>query len=230
LAPLNLFGISPILRRPNKGQGLWRWCGKKHIKSVAIQNVSNKNPFINLVCLSYILIAVYFIMVFIFRQSSANEYNFLNRFWGFDNITFYSPSIIFIAYALAIIVCIPYFNNKITSLFSSSFITKQLFSLKKCKYLIFVLLSVLSFFIFYMFPIKHHFLGDLDIRVNQTVKGEFVGTEYGTMFILNHIFQILHSEFNYTGIQIFVLMSTIALKINMPLAATKNIRVNIFTF
>jgi len=197
--------IQPSVRP--KGQGFY----PKDIKPIHVITAStDKVSYVNLILVSLAFIFIHIILVFVTNQKSPTEYNFLSRVWGFDNISFYPSTIIFIFYAIALLSCVPYINNKITSLFSISFINNQLLTLGKYKYLLFVLLSVLSFFLFRLFPIKYNFLGDRDILANQTVNGSFVGAERGTMWLLNYLYHFLNFQFNYTGIQTFVLQSFIA--------------------
>jgi hypothetical protein len=82
-------------------------------------------------------------------------------------------------------------------------------SLKKVKYFIFILLGLLAAFLFYTFRNKYFLLGDFTLRVGQTMKQEFLMTEYLTMKLLYHISTFL-GRHGMSPIQSFVLVSCAA--------------------
>lgn len=165
-----------------------------------------------LVFCSFLLIGLHLLLVFVTSKlpSDADKYNALTRIWGFDLISYFSPMFIALAYLVAIAVCIPFINKKITDWVLSMQHSDSISKLRKFKYLLFLIVSVIAVWVFYSFKIKYHFLGDMDIRVNQTMKGEFLDTEYWIMFLLNKVYTFLHAHYGLTGLQTFVIQSVAA--------------------
>jgi hypothetical protein len=88
------------------------------------------------------------------------------RTWGFDNIFYYPWMVAFLA-----IACIPSIN-------------KWIYVILKCDLKINIWWAgIISTFFFAMGRVKYNFLGDMDLRVEQFVKQEYVGTETLTMWI-----------------------------------------------
>jgi hypothetical protein len=179
-------------------------------KAQPIETKNTNTSISNLTWIFLSLVAVHALFLLVSSHTSHSEYNFFSRIWGFDNILFYPKPIVFLTYLIVISVCIPSINDKIVQFFSFTFWGQLFNKIKPYKYLLFVLLSVLAIFVFYYFRIKYHFLGDMDIRVQQTVNKEYLYSEYLTMYILHYFHVFLANKFAYTGYQTFVLQSVIA--------------------
>jgi hypothetical protein len=165
---------------------------------------------IKIMCLFLGLIVLHALFLFLANNSDHSEYNWITRIWGFDHISFYPGYIIFITYLIVVLICIPLINNKVVEFFSAGFWTDLFMKLKKYKYIVFVVLSIVAGLIFYYFRIKYHFLGDMDIRVKQTIDKQYINSEYLTMYLLNLLCSFMLKKFEFTGYDTFVLQSVIA--------------------
>jgi hypothetical protein len=152
-----------------------------------------------------IFLVVHALLVFL-GPSSSTGYNFLTRTWGFNNISYYSLPWILLFYLVNVAVCIPVINERIYRILERAMDSKLFEILGSRKFIIiivFLFIGLVSVGIFWFFKIKYNFLGDMDIRVQQTVKQEFVDTEALTMFVMYHIYRLLNSWISLTGIQTF---------------------------
>jgi tetratricopeptide (TPR) repeat protein len=184
---------------------------KKYLQNQITESKNNeKSSLTNLMILSLLLILIHFIMVFMTNNTHAKGYNIFSRVWGFDNISFFPWQIILLAYIVAIMVCIPFLNKGMRDILIrlSNYNWRHFF--KKYKYILFVLAAIISVYIFFSFKIKYHFLGDMDIRVKQSVAGVYESNEYFVMFFLHFLYKFLNTYWTFTGLQTFVLQSVIA--------------------
>ena len=160
------------------------------------------------------LLFLSFHALIIFTSSShSSVYNILTRTWGMNNISYYSLPWILLFYAIGIALCIPVLNerlNEIIDLVMGSKLFQGIGSRKYLKSFVFLLIGIFSIGIFRLFQIKYNFLGDMDIRVQQTIKQEFVDTEALTMFVMYQIYRLLNSWGGLTGIQTFQWVSCFA--------------------
>jgi hypothetical protein len=112
----------------------------------------------------------------------SKNYSILDRTWGFDNIMLYDAVGKALFLFIALIIITPYTNNFLQrALF---YLSEKLLPLRKRKVLLFFIVAVLALLLFYLARVKFYFLGDFNFRVIQTMKKEFVGTEYLTMRLL----------------------------------------------
>ena len=79
-------------------------------------------------------------------------------------------------------------------------------SKKFLKGFVFILLGLISIGMFRLFQIKYNFLGDMDIRVRQTLKRQFLDTQFLVMYIMFYI----HRISGLIGIQAFQWVSYIS--------------------
>ena len=153
-------------------------------------------------------------VVIIFNGSShSSSYTIFSRDWGFNNISYYSLPWILLFYAISIAICIPIVNERFNNILEHVVDSKlfQIIGSKKfLKSLIFILIGIVSIGVFRFFKIKYNFLGDMDIRVQQTLKQEFVDTEALTMFVMYQIYKLLNPWFGLTGLQTFQWVSYFA--------------------
>ena len=139
-------------------------------------------------------------------SSHSSEYNILSRTWGLNNISYYSLPWILLFYGIGISLCIPVVNQWFNDIIDHAVGSKMFQEVDSRKYLksfIFLLIGIYSIVLFRFFQIKYNFLGDMDIRVQQTIKQEFVDTEALTMFVMYYIYKVLNALGGLTGIQTF---------------------------
>src|ERR1700722_17644838 len=149
----------------------------KNLKPKAIVNqgqIKVRDNSISILSLVF-LTAILFHLIFVFILPGKEEgYHFLNRNWGYNNISYYSIPIIILFYAIAILISF----KKITAVILS-LTTKKLFNdykedIRKHKLLYFTEVSIFCTLLFFLFKIKYAFLGDMDMRVDQAVNKNFV--------------------------------------------------------
>lgn len=150
------------------------------------------------------LIALHAFFAFYQSKTQDTSYSILARSWGFNHIKFYSAPIIIGFYALLLILSFPLTNQKIYEFFES--FSVKLGSIAKTKKFIFILLGIIASSVFYIFKNKYYFLGDYTLRVNQTMKQDFLATEYLTMKLL-YIIATFLGKFSISPTQSFVIVS-----------------------
>ena len=161
--------------------------------------------------LSFLLIIIlHFSLLILTPSSQSDEYVWYERVWGFDNIAFFSTPYMICAYIIAIIVTIPYLNAYLRTACSCLFNDSTIMRIKNFKFMLFVTISIACGLIFYLLRVKYPFLGDMDIRVGQTLKKEFFTNEYLTMWSTYHIYHVLNIVSEISGKQTFVLLSVIS--------------------
>ena len=128
---------------------------------------------------------------------SLKDYNFLDRDWGFDNITYFDFWVKWLAYISIILISIyPVFvfiNSKLRDLYNGVKI-KKISNLKPVKYIVFFVIAIVSVILFKSLQIKYDLLGDMKIRMIQTLSGEYELTSYLTMYFLNHVYYLINSK------------------------------------
>lgn len=158
----------------------------------------------------FTLIVLHFSLLFLTPRSQADGYVWYERLWGFDNIEYFSTPYVACAYALAIMITIPYCNNYLRSALSNFFNEGLILRLRRIKYVLFVTIAVISGIVFYGLRVKYPFLGDMDIRVGQTLEKNFFTSEYLTMWSAYQIHHALNLVTEISGKQTFVLLSVIS--------------------
>ncbi len=153
-----------------------------------------------------LIILLFFSALCIYTPHTKN-YSIFNRTWGFDHILFYGTPAKISFFLVCFAIILPYTNNLILTLLSK--FAEILSQLSRKKILLFLLVSILSFLLFYLLNVKYFFLGDFNIRMMQTMKKEFVATEYLTMRLL-YSFTTFGAKYGYTHEQLFKLYSYIA--------------------
>lgn len=107
----------------------------------------------------------------------------LNRHWGWDQLLYLPPVL---ALVLAIVLVLSLFPKAHYILCKPNFITNTLIKTNKHKW--YFLASGLLAVLFWQFRVKYYFLGDFDIRMKQCISGDYVSTEYCTMWLLNKVY------------------------------------------
>jgi hypothetical protein len=184
----------------------------KRNKNASPADFSNKDVVLKIAILWLIFLAAHAFIVFL-APSHSSGYDIFDRAWGLNNISYFSLPWILLFYLVNVVVCIPAVNEKIYKILEQVVNSKPfriLGSRKFIKMIVFILIGLGSIGIFWFFKIKYNFLGDMDIRVQQTVKQEFVDTEALTMFVMYQIYRLLNSWGGLTGIQAFQWVSYFA--------------------
>ena len=137
----------------------------------------------------------------------CDRYAILNRSWGLNHLRFYGmmPAILF--YGTLVFCCIPFINHKL--LYSLKKLEERVRSWKRFRYLVFILLGMLASLLFYTFRNRYFLLGDYTLRIPQTMKQDFLATEYLTMKLLYYSATFL-SRFQVSPTQTFVAVSCAA--------------------
>jgi hypothetical protein len=159
-----------------------------------------------------LFLAIHAFIIF-YGSSHSSSYNIFTRDWGFNNISYYSLPWILLFYLINIAMCIPSLNGRFNNVLEHA-VDAKLFQIigsrKFLKGFVFILIGIVSIGVFRLFKIKYNFLGDMDIRVQQTLKQEFVDTEALTMFVMYQIYKLLNSWGGLTGLQTFQWVSYFA--------------------
>ncbi|MES2133616.1 MAG: hypothetical protein V4506_14805 [Bacteroidota bacterium] len=154
-----------------------------------------------------VLISLHFFLTFHEGKIAYNHYSFLNRSWGFNHIKFYDVPVTVIFYSILLALAIPFINQKIYL-----WIEKAIWAVKfpkKIKYPLFIVMGIVAFFYFYTVRNAYFLLGDYTLRISQTMKQDFIMTEYFTMKLLYYICTFF-SRFNISPNQCFVTISCVA--------------------
>lgn len=136
-----------------------------------------------------------------------DRYALLNRSWGVNHIRFYGMTAAMLFYGVLIFCCVPFINHKL--LYSLEKLEERVRSLKRFRYLVFILLGFVASLLFYTFRNRYFLLGDYTLRIPQTMKQDFLTTEYLTMRILYYTATFL-SRFQISPTQTFVAVSCVA--------------------
>lgn len=150
------------------------------------------------------LIAIHLFFTFYQGKPNSTTYSFLDRSWGFNHIKFYSTSAVILFYALALSFAIPFTNNQLFKFVD--FFSDKLKNIQKLKLAVFVLFGITASIVFYVFKNKYYLLGDYNLRVSQTMKQDFLITEYLTMKLLYLIATFL-GKYQITPTQSFIYVS-----------------------
>lgn len=140
------------------------------------------------------------------RDVPVSKYSIFNRTWGFDHIFYYGATGKLIFVAILLLLIIPYTNKLIG--YGFHWLSRIFDQSDSKKIFVFILCSCLSVFVFYLLRVKYYFLGDFNIRLIQTMKKEFLTTEYLSMRLL-YIFASLAGKAGFTAEQSFKLYSNI---------------------
>jgi hypothetical protein len=79
---------------------------------------------------------------------------------------------------------------------------------RRWKFILFLVISIISIILFYVFRVKYFFLGDFSLRMEQIMRKEFLATEYLTMKMLYHL-SVLAEGHGITTTRVFVIYSCI---------------------
>jgi tetratricopeptide (TPR) repeat protein len=140
-------------------------------------------------------------LIFIILSLVFSFFPGLTRVWGLNFIASFDLWVILLFYLLLLCFWIPqsqqYILGKLNRISK-----KSIFSfLKKHRYTVFAVISIVAGVCFYLLKIKYIFLGDTDDRATQIEKGIAREAEYFVMLCLHPVYVFLHKLFGYTGVQ-----------------------------
>ena len=169
---------------------------------------SQATPRMRLNGFSWLLLAILLVFSFFcLHEPHTSKYSAFDRTWGFDHIAHYGIVARVLFFLSCLLLILPYSNNLLRS--SLSWLADKLSGMGRKKVFIFLIVSGLSVFLFYLLKVKYIFLGDMNLRMIQTMKKEFLATEYLTMKAL-YTFAVLGAKFGYTHEQFFKVYSYLA--------------------
>lgn len=154
-----------------------------------------------------VLISLHFFLSFYESKAAYNHYSFLSRSWGFNHIKFYDVPFTIVFYSILLALAIPFVNQKIY-LWTEKAISSVNFP-KKIKYPVFILIGIAAFCYFYVNRNTYFLLGDYTLRISQTMKQDFIMTEYFTMKLLYYICTFF-SKYDISPTRCFVMVSCVA--------------------
>lgn len=160
--------------------------------------------------LFFVFMAIHALFVF-FCNEKSNNYQILERTWGFDHLSYFSVPYALVFYIIGFLLILPLLNLKLSLFIQKTIDAHQpvLVFLRNNKYFLYIIISLVSAILFFLFRVKYDLLGDTLIRANQTLSKHFFFTEYGTMFTLSILCQAL-KPFGIAARQAFVLHSIVA--------------------
>lgn len=175
------------------------------IKKVDLEYPADKS-IRNISIFSFTAIVLHVLFIFVLKNNDES-YRFLNRTWGFNHVSYYPLPLIILFYTIAAIFLYKRTNELVygflTQIASFDFIN----FLRKYRIAFFFSISAICVCFFLLFKIKYPFLGDLDLRVDQTISKHFIREDYGTMYTFYYLFQLLHSLWHVIPRQAFVIGS-----------------------
>jgi hypothetical protein len=154
----------------------------------------------------FVFLSVLFILLHLFLSFGPE----VERGWGVNYIRFFEPALICFFYSILIIVCLPPINKLLVDFFTTVSRKKIVAMARKYKLLLFAMMAVGAGFAFHALQVKYVFLGDMDLRVKQIEKGEFLRDEYLAMYMLKLICTGMSQIGEYTCMQVVVLFSNVA--------------------
>ncbi len=186
--------------------------GKKVISKkpgipVAKVPVVIENNLKNLFYSFLVIFILHFLINWFFQEKNSNVV--FARSWGINNFSYYSIVIQITFYSVLILLAFPVVNEKIFLIYNktNSFSENGIINRNYFRLIIFFFFSVLIAYLFYLFKVKYDLLGDMNLRIIQTLKQEYVKEEYLTMYMLYQLYEYLYNHFHLNGHQVFVLQS-----------------------
>jgi tetratricopeptide (TPR) repeat protein len=121
----------------------------------------------------------------------------ITRTWGLNYIACFDPWVIILYYSLLVCFWIPQTNRYLIGKISAISKKSVIAFLKKHRYAVFALISIIAGCCFYLLKIKYIFLGDTDLRAKQIEDGLIDKNEYLTMLFMKYVYTTL----GITGVQ-----------------------------
>jgi hypothetical protein len=154
----------------------------------------------------FILFALIFLINFLFQKGVSDS--IIRRSWGLNNFSYFPWGIQLFVLLLLFLVAIPTVNNRLQMFIKNGFAATWNIKISRLhKIGLFLVTSFIISIFLYCFRIKYDLLGDMNLRIPQTVKGDYVHDEYFTMYLLHYINIILEKYFHFIPHQTFVFCS-----------------------
>ncbi len=169
-------------------------------------NTSHEKPDLSQKSFPFLEIGIIFIGLSLFFSFFPP----ITRGWGLNYTSFFDLWVTIPFYLLLFLFWLPQSNRYIVEKLSGINKTSFIAFCKKYKYILFLLLSILAAFGFYLLKIKYILLGDTDIRAKQIEDGILMRDDYMTMLSIKYIYNFLHDKFGYTCIQTIQLLDYIS--------------------
>lgn len=154
---------------------------------------------------------IIFIAVINFLFQQGQRQTFIQRSWGLNDFSYFPVLAQLIILVLLVFAALPSFNGKINGQIER---LGSWLDTKKAKRILRILsfggIALVLTILLYVFKIKYDFLGDRDIRIDQSVKGIYVTDEYLTMFLMHYLNNFLSHLFHFTPHRSFVFLSIAA--------------------
>jgi hypothetical protein len=147
------------------------------------------------------ILGLHAVLIYVYNFN-FDYYNIADRDWGYDNIR-YMPSFVQISFYVISLLTIwgLYFLKVRPELKEKIF---QLTTPRIMSVIIGLLLIPGSYLLFKAMKIKYFFLGDMNLRIAQTLNKQFINTEYLTMRTLYYFHSKLGEKYKMSMEDIFV--------------------------
>jgi tetratricopeptide (TPR) repeat protein len=131
------------------------------------------------------------------------------RLWGINHLAYFPVEVRILLALIFLVFLIPEINSKILNFLKIFFDTIHAVTLGKARRLWFVFLPVISFFLFWIFRTRTHFLGDSYQIISSLEKGEFYvkWAELGEGFFHIYLYKLLNPIFNINAETVYELSS-----------------------
>ena len=153
----------------------------------------------------FLLLGMFFLLLHLFLCFFPN----IERGWGLNFVSFFSPTAIILFYATLIAIIIPPVNKILVNFFLSLSRQKIISFLHTYRFVIYIIIALAFGFLFHKLHLKYVFLGDFDIRAKQVEEGFIINDEYLTMLLFKHLYIWIHAKYEWTGTQLMSFSSNI---------------------
>jgi len=163
----------------------------------------------NIAYYQYFFISLIFLILLVdvlFQNGATNI--LIKRSWGINNFSYFPWWLQAFVFTLLFAIAVPSVNN-FFRLFIQQLTTKgdKKNSGESKKTGWFIGISMGITLLFYLFKVKYDLLGDMNLRISQSVQGQYIDDEFLVMYFMHYLNIILHNLFNISPHQTFVLAS-----------------------
>jgi hypothetical protein len=158
----------------------------------------------------YLSVVSLLLLVNVLFQSGITNI-IIRRAWGMNNFSYFPWWTQVFIFILLFTLAVPFINNAVRL-----FIQKHIAGMgrkitgKSRKIIRFIGISLVITLLFFLFRVKYDLLGDMDLRVSQSMEGRYITDEYLTMYFMHYLIIFLQKLFLFTPHQIFVFASIVA--------------------
>jgi len=182
--------------------------GRKAVSSKAVSAITDNNiSYYQFFYLS--LVSLLLLVDILFQHHITNL--LIKRSWGINNFSYFPWWIQAFVFVALFTFAIPSVNDTFR-LFVQKHATgtNKERTRKLKKIFLFAGISLLIALLFYLFKVKFDLLGDMNLRVSQSVQGKYIDDEYFTMYIMHYLAIFLQKLLHLKPHQTFVLASIAA--------------------